>query len=50
MVNKVGIGGINSWDKVRCLHMQYAHHLAGDNLVGQRLDAEFKLNELEPQI
>jgi hypothetical protein len=30
--------------------MQYAHHLAGDNLVGQRLDAEFKLNELEPQI
>ena len=50
MFNKVGIGGISSWDKVRCLHMQYAHHLAGDNLVGQRLDAEFKLNELKPQI
>ncbi len=50
MFNQVGIGGISSWDKVRCLHMQYAHHLAGDNLVGQRLDQEFGLNELRPQI
>lgn len=50
MFNTVGIGGISSWDKVRCLHMQYAHHLADDNLVGQRLDSEFKLNELNPQI
>ena len=50
MFNKVGIGGISSWDKVRCLHMQYAHHLAGENLVGERLDQEFQLNELKPQI
>lgn len=50
MFNKVGIGGISSWDKVRCLHMQYAHHLAGENLVGQRLDEEFQLNALNPQI
>lgn len=50
MFNQVGIGGISSWDKVRCLHMQYAHHLAGENLVGQRLDAEFGLNKLKPQM
>ncbi|WP_458524929.1 DUF501 domain-containing protein [Onishia taeanensis] len=36
-----GIGGISNWDQVRCLHTQYAHHLCGDNVIGQWLDAEF---------
>ncbi len=36
-----GIGGIANWDQVRCLHTQYAHHLCGDNVIGQWLDAEF---------
>ncbi|MCE8022529.1 MULTISPECIES: DUF501 domain-containing protein [Halomonadaceae] len=36
-----GIGGIANWDQVRCLHTQYAHHLCGNNVVGQWLDAEF---------
>ena len=49
MFRKVGIGGIASWDKIRCLHMQYAHHLVAENLVGQRLDDEF-LSEFKPQI
>ncbi|GAB2803519.1 DUF501 domain-containing protein [Halomonas shantousis] len=35
-----GIGGIGNWDQVRCLHTQYAHHLCGDNVIGQWLDAE----------
>ncbi|WP_417581000.1 DUF501 domain-containing protein [Nitrincola sp.] len=46
LFNKLGIGGIAQWDKVRCLHMQYAHHLVADNLVGQRMDAEFGLDQL----
>lgn len=46
LFNTLGIGGIAQWDKVRCLHMQYAHHLVADNLIGQRLDAEFALNTL----
>jgi hypothetical protein len=45
LFNTLGIGGIAQWDKVRCLHMQYAHHLVADNLIGQRLDQEFALNE-----
>lgn len=40
-----GIGGIRQWDKVRCLHMQYAHHLADHNVIGERMDAEFDLNK-----
>jgi hypothetical protein len=36
-----GIGGIANWDQVRCLHTQYAHHLCGNNVIGQWLDAEF---------
>jgi hypothetical protein len=42
---RYGIGGIAQWDKVRCLHMQYAHHLVGDNLVGAWMDQEFGLRE-----
>ncbi|TVQ67689.1 MAG: DUF501 domain-containing protein [Oceanospirillales bacterium] len=47
LFNTLGIGGISQWDKVRCLHMQYAHHLVADNLVGKRLDEEFGLNQLK---
>lgn len=36
-----GIGGIANWDQVRCLHTQYAHHLCGENVIGQWLDAEY---------
>ena len=46
LFDKYGIGGIAQWDKVRCLHMQYAHHLCGENVIGQRLDAEFDLQAL----
>ncbi|MDI3324327.1 DUF501 domain-containing protein [Pontibacterium granulatum] len=46
LFNQYGIGGIRHWDKVRCLHMQYAHHLAAGNVIGARLDEEFGLNKL----
>jgi hypothetical protein len=43
-----GIGGIARWDKVRCLHMQYAHWLAeGDNVIGERLEQAFELSRIE---
>lgn len=49
---KYGIGGILQWDKVRCLHMQYAQHLVDGNVIGQLLDEEFELNKLleQPQL
>ena len=47
LFNRLGIGGIAQWDKVRCLHMQYAHHLVAENLIGKRLDEEFELNKLK---
>ncbi|XKE45091.1 DUF501 domain-containing protein [Halomonas organivorans] len=41
LLRERGIGGIANWDQVRCLHTQYAHHLCGDNVIGQWLDAEY---------
>lgn len=46
LYNSYGIGGIANWDKVRCLHMQYAQHLVMGNEIGQRLDDEFGLRDL----
>ncbi|MCH4561847.1 DUF501 domain-containing protein [Halomonas sp. EGI 63088] len=43
-----GIGGIGNWDQVRCLHTQYAHHLCGDNVIGQWLDAEYGVADCLP--
>lgn len=46
LFNRYGIGGIRQWDKVRCLHMQYAYHLAvGGTAIGQLLDERFALQE-----
>lgn len=41
LFEELGIGGIKNWDQIRCLHMQYAHHLAGDNIIGKILDEEY---------
>ncbi|MFW3614521.1 DUF501 domain-containing protein [Billgrantia antri] len=43
-----GIGGIANWDQVRCLHTQFAHHLCGNNVIGQWLDAEFAVADCLP--
>ncbi len=48
LFDRYGIGGIAQWDKVRCLHMQYAHWLAdGDNIIGERMEQEFELSNQE---
>ncbi len=46
LFEKLGIGGIANWDQVRCLHMQYAHHLVGDNVIGRILDDEYGIREI----
>lgn len=40
-----GIGGIADWDRIKCLHLQFAHHLARENVLGQWLKAHFELSE-----
>ncbi|MEH6649602.1 MAG: DUF501 domain-containing protein [Motiliproteus sp.] len=57
LFQQYGIGGISQWDKVRCLHMQYAHYLsaselspddnpqAGANVIGERMEQEFNLSQ-----
>ncbi len=51
LFQRYGIGGISQWDKVRCLHMQYAHYLCGEgdnrNVIGMRMEQEFGLSRLK---
>jgi uncharacterized protein len=46
LFEQYGIGGITQWDKVRCLHMQYAHHLVDGNCIGRLMDDQFGLGDL----
>lgn len=48
LLRERGIGGIGNWDQVRCLHTQYAHHLCGDNVIGQWLDEEYGVSDCLP--
>ncbi|MFB9886161.1 DUF501 domain-containing protein [Balneatrix alpica] len=45
-INKLGVGGIADWSRIRCLHTHYAHHLCGHNVVGQWLEQQFQLSQL----
>lgn len=46
---KRGVGGIENWQQVRCLHTQYAHHLSsGNNVIGRLLDKEYGIASLLP--
>ncbi len=47
LFERYGIGGIAQWDKVRCLHMHYAHYLCGDNVIGERIEQQYRLKELQ---
>lgn len=40
---ETGIGGIRDWDFVKCLHLQFAHHVGSSNVVGEFLQDEFSL-------
>ncbi|MDO6564720.1 DUF501 domain-containing protein [Amphritea sp. 1_MG-2023] len=47
LFDSYGIGGIRHWDKVRCLHMQYAYHLAvGGTAIGALIEQRYELNKL----
>jgi hypothetical protein len=46
LFEQYGIGGLRDWRQIRCLHMQYAHHLCASNVIGQYLDEHYGLNEL----
>ncbi len=46
LYTKYGIGGISQWDKIRCLHMNYAYHLAQGSALGELLDQRYSLNEI----
>lgn len=46
LLSTYGIGGLRDWEHIRCLHMHYAHHLCGNNVIGQWLDEHYSLNEL----
>lgn len=41
-----GVGGIQNWQQVRCLHTQYAHHLSSGNAIGQWLDEKCSISSL----
>lgn len=46
VIKNSGIGGIQDFNRVRCLHMHYAYHIVHGGLVGELLDKQFKINEL----
>lgn len=46
LYSQYGIGGISQWDKIRCLHMQYAYHLVHGTAIGKILDERFGLASL----
>lgn len=46
LYKQYGIGGIRQWDRIRCLHMHYAYHLAQGSTIGAILDKEYQLDQL----
>ena len=42
---KRGIGGVQDWGTVKCLHMHYAHHRARENVIGRWLDEHYDIVE-----
>jgi uncharacterized protein len=40
-----GIGGLSKFDRVRCLHMHYAHYLVDGNSIGELLEEKFNLRQ-----
>ena len=50
LYKKYGIGGISQWDKIRCLHMQYAYHLAEGSAIGKKLDERYGLGLIDASL
>jgi uncharacterized protein len=40
-----GIGGLSKFERVRCLHMHYAHYLVDGNAVGELIEEKFNLKQ-----
>jgi hypothetical protein len=40
-----GIGGLADWDRVKCLHLHFAHHLARENVLGRWIENHFPIEE-----
>ncbi|HSP31523.1 MAG TPA: DUF501 domain-containing protein, partial [Halomonas sp.] len=38
----------SNWHQVRCLHTQYAHHLCGNNVIGQWMDRHHQVDHCLP--
>lgn len=43
----LGIGGLANLQQIRCLHMQYAFHLAEGSTLGEYLDTHYGLSDLD---
>lgn len=41
-----GIGGVQNFRSIRCLHMHYAQHLVDDNIIGRYLDEHHQLHKI----
>tara|TARA_R110000868_G_scaffold117600_15_gene312557 strand:+ start:61808 stop:62326 length:519 start_codon:yes stop_codon:yes gene_type:complete len=46
VLRETGIGGIQNFTRVRCLHMHYAFHVVHGGLVGEELDRQYDLKSL----
>lgn len=41
-----GVGGVQNFRSIRCLHMHYAHHLVSGNVIGRYLDEHYQLDKI----
>lgn len=41
-----GVGGVQNFRSIRCLHMHYAQHLVSENVIGKYLDEHYQLSEI----
>lgn len=48
-LRKRGIGGIADWERIKCLHLHYAHHLARGTTIGRWMEDHFALEECPPE-
>jgi hypothetical protein len=42
-----GIGGLQDWNQVKCLHMHFAHHRARESVIGRWIEEHYTIRECE---
>ena len=50
VLEQCGIGGIRDWNTIKCMHLQYAHHLARENEIGEWIDENFQISLCEASV